>query len=374
MEDLKVILIVLEKAEQILSFVNLPDSTLRKYNELKELCCGRLGIDFIPLEKGKGLYSTQGKLNEIGNISNISIDIQGQMNRLKDIIQKKDILIGYLIDKLMKNDNDNSSITSIFENVKLSKFKLEELEFIIKSDDQVLTDQINKIERLSMRKNHVDHVYHMNNMSSNSNNHISSLEMNEIIFQYERNIEELKKNHEKEIQNLLKKQNDTGNTSFYINNHLKTPSSNKYHQSEYGNIKGNSDYTNLNEEIEKILFPLYEKFNTKDMKIIIENENFIEKPKRKDLEKMVFLLNVLVKFYNDNKYLVEIVSELEGKVNKNEKEKLLPHVSNAIQRNEKLVSLKYEIDKMENLRKEAKNKFLNLIGFINMNFKDKEIV
>ncbi len=51
MEDVKVLLLVLEKAEQILSLVNLPDSTIKKYNELKEICCSKLRIDFFPLQK-----------------------------------------------------------------------------------------------------------------------------------------------------------------------------------------------------------------------------------------------------------------------------------------------------------------------------------
>ena len=35
-DEINVVMILLEKAEQILSYVNLPLSTLKKYNELKE--------------------------------------------------------------------------------------------------------------------------------------------------------------------------------------------------------------------------------------------------------------------------------------------------------------------------------------------------
>ena len=52
-ENLNVILLLLDRAEQILSLINLPDSTISKYNQLKELTFDKLNMDFKPLEKSK---------------------------------------------------------------------------------------------------------------------------------------------------------------------------------------------------------------------------------------------------------------------------------------------------------------------------------
>ena len=55
MQNVDALLLVLEKAEQILSLVNLPESTVKKYNELKEITCNKLNIEFL------NTYSQGGK-------------------------------------------------------------------------------------------------------------------------------------------------------------------------------------------------------------------------------------------------------------------------------------------------------------------------
>lgn len=40
---------LLEKSEQIMSLVNLPESTINKYNELKQLTFNKIGLAFKPL-------------------------------------------------------------------------------------------------------------------------------------------------------------------------------------------------------------------------------------------------------------------------------------------------------------------------------------
>jgi hypothetical protein len=91
MEDVKILLLVLEKAEQILSLVNLPESTIKKYNELKQLCCSKLKIDFFPLQKSSNLYSND------TNQSNIYIN---HIFNLKEISNKKDIIINHILNTL----------------------------------------------------------------------------------------------------------------------------------------------------------------------------------------------------------------------------------------------------------------------------------
>ena len=49
-KEFKLLFNLLEKAEQILSIINLSDSSISKYNTLKQLTFEQLNLDFKPLE------------------------------------------------------------------------------------------------------------------------------------------------------------------------------------------------------------------------------------------------------------------------------------------------------------------------------------
>ena len=50
-KQIRLILLLLEKAEQILSILNLPDSAIQKYNKLKEITFSKCSLEFHPLIK-----------------------------------------------------------------------------------------------------------------------------------------------------------------------------------------------------------------------------------------------------------------------------------------------------------------------------------
>ena len=47
-KEFKLLLNLLEKAEQIISIINLPESSISKYNTLKKMTFDMLNINFIP--------------------------------------------------------------------------------------------------------------------------------------------------------------------------------------------------------------------------------------------------------------------------------------------------------------------------------------
>ena len=68
-KEFKVLLNLLEKAEQIISIINLPDSSLEKYNTLKKMTFDILNINFVPLEKRK--IESQAMINKDNNLEKL---------------------------------------------------------------------------------------------------------------------------------------------------------------------------------------------------------------------------------------------------------------------------------------------------------------
>lgn len=157
MEEIKILLLVLEKAEQILSLVNLPDSTIKKYNELKELSCNKLKIDFFPLQKSFNLSSQTNKsITSLDNIKESALTYH--INKLKDANNKRGVMIDYLMKIADSSYGNHISQTELFgglisqlDTLKLSNVNLDELDYQSKLDDGNISDSINKIEILCKR-------------------------------------------------------------------------------------------------------------------------------------------------------------------------------------------------------------------------------
>ena len=183
-DDLSIILLLLEKAEQILSMVSLPDSTIKKYNELKELSCKKLDLEFIPLVKN----NTQNLGNKSQQINNLSNNTYNEFSKeatikyiilFKELISKKNILIEYfnnLIDNFIISPSANnpsveystSMLIKQLENqdghylMKMNKsnsfsisnsINIDELEFELKLEDIKINEQVGKAETSSKRLN-----------------------------------------------------------------------------------------------------------------------------------------------------------------------------------------------------------------------------
>ena len=90
-KEFKLLLNLLDKIEQIISIINLPDSSILKYNELKKMTFDMLNINFTPLQKRK-LERNRENNNETLNI-------------LHMLNAQKIILIELLLDFIMNNNS-----------------------------------------------------------------------------------------------------------------------------------------------------------------------------------------------------------------------------------------------------------------------------
>lgn len=175
-----------------------------------------------------------------------------------------------------------------------------------------------------------------------------------MIEQYERKIEEIRSSYDEE----LSKQK-----SYYEN------------QINFGKSLTNSEVNNnsLNQNLDELKYilgricdivePIYEKFINKDLKIQGLKEHAFQ-----EVKMVEYLINVLIKFYNDNKYLVDVVNQQDLRFRELQEQEKRPFVSNAIYNNSSLLELKDEISRLEGSRKETQKKFVDLMQFINSNF------
>ena len=72
-KEFKLLLNLLEKEEQILSIINLPESSISKYNTLKKMTYDLLNIEFKPLEKIP--LSSPASDNKSSSQANLTVEI-----------------------------------------------------------------------------------------------------------------------------------------------------------------------------------------------------------------------------------------------------------------------------------------------------------
>jgi len=218
----------------------------------------------------------------------------------------------------------------------------EELEFELKLEDIKIKDYIGKSEILY--KQIINKIDNLRKINDDGN-------INEIVRDYERKIEDLKKIHEKEIKEYKEKFQE-----------LKT----KYNpdlENDYFNLCRESDEKNfLIEKINEIILPIYEKH-------YVKNSNWYDKGdidfKFKELEIINFISVLVNKFFNDNKYLIELVSELQKEKNILIEERNLPYVVNAISKNELLNQILENSKIVEESSEKFHKNFEQIIEYIN---------
>lgn len=179
-DELKIILLVLEKAEQILSLVNLPESTINKYNELKQISCNKLNMEFFPLTKSsinQTLTSTKVNINTI-NQDHLNTEVLIKyILILRELLNKKNALINFFVNLIENyiispNINSNTSVeylisilikkleshSSEFYNVNNTNIlsgsvNLDDLEFDLKLEDIKIKEMVSKAETSAKRLN-----------------------------------------------------------------------------------------------------------------------------------------------------------------------------------------------------------------------------
>ena len=187
-KEFKLIYNLLDKAEQILSIINLSESSISKYNTLKKLTFEMLNIEFKPLEKKIIPSSNQSQIETEQN-SKISNEV---FNLLFFQNVKRGLLIELMIDYINNNDNlyeeKNlnyyfSTLTDIFnlniENV--CNKPIVDMVNDINNEEKKMADIFTKIDQTfsqnfeilqKIRKNYENELYQL---KENFNNEISEL-------------------------------------------------------------------------------------------------------------------------------------------------------------------------------------------------------
>ena len=174
-EDLCLLLSLLEKAEKILSLINLSDTAISKYNQLKQMTFEKLNISFTPLIKRATTIQMD---NQISNQDNLLQVLYFQS-------MKKTMLIDLLMDFISKlpDSNCNSYITSLNNifNIPFQNKSIDEIDCETKIQEQKICDLFSKCDELIKK---------------------TSSYLNQITCDYENKIENMKNCYENELQKL----------------------------------------------------------------------------------------------------------------------------------------------------------------------------
>ena len=168
-KEFKLLFNLLEKAEQILSIINLSDSSISKYNTLKQLTFEQLNLDFKPLEKKyikshtSSFPNNQSLNNENNkNINDDSLYLSYFVNIKKSLLI--DLTLNYIENMNKKEQNLNYYLNSLTDIYNISP------DIIIKKSPTDITSEI-KIEESKMAElfTRIDQIF-VNNFENNKNN------------------------------------------------------------------------------------------------------------------------------------------------------------------------------------------------------------
>ena len=181
-KEFKLLFNLLEKAEQILSIINLSDSSISKYNTLKQLTFEQLNLDFKPLEKKyiKSQTSSpfpinQGLNNENNkNIFDDSLYLSFFVNIKKSLLI--DLTLNYIENMNKKEQNLNyylNSLTDIY-NISpdiITKKSPNDIISEIKIEESKMAELFTRIDQIFVNnfennKNNVENIYNNNNYFS----------------------------------------------------------------------------------------------------------------------------------------------------------------------------------------------------------------
>lgn len=271
-KEFKLLFNLLEKAEQILSILNLSDSSISKYNTLKKLTFEMLNLEFKPLEKKYISPSSDSNQNIVSNNQNVN-DEALYVLYFQNI--KKSMLIDLILNYIVNNNNLSeepnlnyylNSLTEIFNlsSDTVTSKSPNDISFEAKMEDTKLAELFTKVDQVFMNT-------------------------------FE-NLKQMKMNYENEIMEL--KENCNRDLSDFKNNF----ENNGLNSKPRGQNKKNSYFS---EKIAQLVDESYER-----KKQICPNENNIACVACKDgnfdedIMKLEFVQNVFDSYFNNsNKYL-----------------------------------------------------------------------
>ncbi len=373
----KIILGLLEKAEQILSIINLPETTIHKYNHLKEITFEKLNLEFKPLTIKRNLSNKNTNISSRNiNTTNSNIcdnntyhgnnhnNTTEQLIKLRSINTRKNVIIEYLFDLMEKfkfennnymrqyfNDNQNFNLYNSIENalgnmnnlIKSANFN-EDFDFELKLEELKLKDFIGKSDIcyrkfLSNLKNFNTQIFdnytsnYINNGNINKNYNNSNMSIEEVVSEYERKIDQIKWDHEEEIKEYHIKFNEL---RLKYNPEL---------EGDYNKLRESYDIkTYILNETNSMVDPIYEKYYSKNVSWY---EKIMLDFKYEELTKIHFITSLVNKFFSDNKYLLDMVGDVQKEKAALIEERNLPFVLNAIQKNSTLIEIQNDLPNLE---------------------------
>ena len=357
-KQIRLILLLLEKAEQILSILNLPDSAIQKYNKLKEITFSKCSLEFHPLIKKNQNNNNSSPSNnstlrsninnktnttfvsDLSTISTPHINLN-QTEFLKNINQKKNYLIELLLDLIEKEKLENIKLcknTLIKELNELQK-NLENISTITSSSNYNDPDFDIKIEELKLNEyiRKTDMQIKSFYLNINSSSFQKENDFDIIIQGYKNKVEEMKQFHNSEITQYLNKFNE-----------LKI----KYNPNAEDELNKYKNYLSM---INQLISPIYEKYSKK--KISMYEQEIIEDfSPQKELTKVNFLICFIEQLFKDNKHLLDNSKELEKEKQTFNEYINLPFVINSIKKNDLLQNIYTYISNIEEVKKTDKNK------------------
>jgi hypothetical protein len=370
-ESNKTLLVLLEKAEQIISIINLSDGIIKKYNQLKEMTFEKLGLEYHPLVKK---ISSTTNTHVSREDTNILYDV---LNRTRNINNKKNLIIEFLFDLIEKFKFENntymknylydhnflSQIDKIYSsNINFYK-NIEDIEFDLKMEEIKIKDFLGKSE-INYKKFLSGLKFKDTNFTTNKSlgniygeNTLDDVnKIDDVVRDYERKIDEIRRSHEREITEYREKYND-----------LRT----KYNpdlEKEIFKLRDELEESRyINHKINDLVTPIYEKYYQKNA-TWYENEKM--EFKYKELDMINFTISLVHKFFNDNKYLIDLVSSLQKDKISLIEERNLPFVINTIQNNHLLNEI-YEDSKILQCQSDNFSRNLDqVMDFINKNFEN----
>ena len=219
-KEFKLLFNLLEKAEQILSIINLSDSSISKYNTLKKLTFEMLNLEFKPLEKryiksnipsSSSLSNNNNKNTKKESLLNINDDslyILHFINIKKSLLI--DLMLNYITNTINQEKNLNYYLNSLTEIYNLSSDIItgknpKDIELEAKNEEAKMAELFTKIDQTfvnnfenmeKINKKPGENI-NQNNEIKNNDNYFIDTTLNLIDENYERY-----KQYKKDIDNF----------------------------------------------------------------------------------------------------------------------------------------------------------------------------
>ena len=299
LQYIKPILLLLQKAEQIINIINLPSSSIDKYNQLKEISFKKCGLEFTPLVKNENFIKNLNKENNI-NESQENLKQENELSEIKNKLLETIITLletSNISQNLNPKENSFPSTLNNFSNI-----------------CNTIKESISKI---SLNNEHI------NSEKEKIFTYITRLEQNivPIILEKTKKFNELKESFitlNSKIENLFK----------YING------------------------------IDELISPIWNKYYNKEIEWFDSNK-IIDNYELKTYTKCHFLLNFMNQLFLDNKNIMEALNQMEQKKNEAYNILKLPYVKKAIEKGEYLKNVENLLNKIKTEKEKNNNIDMN---------------